>query len=231
MPGNRALWLNVNGRRFDFTSEASTDPSGNSRIKIYNLFPYNIYAVDIYIISNNLEAMTYISERNTDSTPKFRIVLDEDFPHDIAADSPGLKFSNPITYYRHDITGKDTSWLPTNSPTQQPFQFIGGSDQSSAGKDWCSFINNPYEPAKNTGPTRYSKDGNALDHTINNSVDDYLSLTIVKTPLTVIEDLSYYLDRVTIVVQPSQFVTIDPSPQYCIDEDSPPQIVNVNIRY
>lgn len=229
MSVNRVLWVNVNGRTFDFTAEATTDPFGESTVKIYNLFPYKVYAVDIYLVSKSHDAMAYLSARNYDNTPKMQIVLDGSFPWDIGIHSPGLKFSDPITYYRHDIKGMATYWLPSNindKTKQIEYQFLEGSDHTAYGKDWTALVNTPYSPNAN-----YNQGSYAFDHNINSATNDFLPLTIRKSPLTNIVELSNYMKDVIIVVQPSEFLQLDPAPQYSIDDFTPPLKTDINIRY
>src|ERR1017187_4746200 len=118
--------------------------------KLDNLSAQELHDLDIYIMTDSINAQTWLLTTNSDNTPKVQFEVDRFSDRsgntiapgqifNIQSGNPGESFSNPITYSRTDRIVDDhilddyahIQMLPShNAMSQKPIRMIGGSVDS-----------------------------------------------------------------------------------------------------
>jgi len=123
-PGKIINKLKVNCKQF-------IDFDLNNSVKIYNTEASYLYAVDIFLETNNSSSLIWILRPNTDGSSKisFKIDNSDSFIYNIKKGSIGESFSNPISYNRPSNFGKTIVRLPThNMAFQDNVSMISGNN-------------------------------------------------------------------------------------------------------
>ena len=201
----------VNGTKFENTD----------MFKIYNLGPALLYALDIYFISVNGEAIEWLLTRNTDTSSKIALVIDNDAVYDIALGQSGDKFSNPISYNRQAGVGSTIRNIPThNFSYQQETPMIGGSMNSNVGTNWSHRFPNPSEDADKS-----------LQFLNAGENDDFVTFEINASPSTDLILLNKYLPDIIICIEHSIYKDLPVEYHHFDNESIRPNPIKLGVRY
>lgn len=107
-----------------------------SKLRIYNLNPWVLSAVDIYYIGEDASSTEDLLTPNSDNEAKFNLVIDGNI-YPITKGAPGEGPKNPIVYKKSIVQSK----IKISNKEDAIFTGIGGSNNSDVLGEWVAGTN------------------------------------------------------------------------------------------
>lgn len=236
------FYLNINNKKYENASNC----------KLYNLGAEELYALDIYIMSENKTSLDWILAPNIDGTPKIQFEIDRisDINGntlqagtiiDIKGGLKGESFSNPFVYIRtkdyiqpegETVSTNDNSYsfmLPShNTENQARIKMFGGSILSQVGTQWGR--------ARTKAPQTETDEDTFYDERsewyVNlGTKDDSLKFNLIIPTSTNRPDLFLYIGDIIVIIQPSQHKKLKKFYMYYDTDSELPQAEIIGVPY